>query len=41
MNAEIQSKLDHLMKLLAGVGSTFLTAAASRSLGDKANTRNL
>lgn len=47
MNAEIQSKLDHLMELLAGLGSvvvgfsagvdsTFLTAAASRSLGDKA-----
>lgn len=47
MNAEIQSKLDHLMELLSGLGSvvvgfsagvdsTFLTAAASRSLGDKA-----
>ncbi|SFL41781.1 ATP-dependent sacrificial sulfur transferase LarE [Pelosinus propionicus] len=46
MNAEIQSKLDHLLKLLAGldsvvvgfsagVDSTFLAAAASRSLGDK------
>ena len=47
MNAEIQSKLDYLMELLSGLGSvvvgfsagvdsTFLTAAASRSLGDKA-----
>lgn len=47
MNTEIQSKLDHLMDLLAGLGSvvvgfsagvdsTFLTAAAGRSLGDKA-----
>lgn len=47
MNAEIQLKLDHLMGILsslgsvvvgfsAGVDSTFLSAAASRSLGDKA-----
>jgi len=47
MNAEIQSKLDHLMELLsdlgsvvvgfsAGVDSTLLIAAAGRSLGDKA-----
>ncbi|MDQ0204473.1 ATP-dependent sacrificial sulfur transferase LarE [Pectinatus haikarae] len=47
MNIELQSKLDHLIKLLtdldsavvgfsAGVDSTFLTAAASRSLGKKA-----
>lgn len=46
MNAEIQAKLDHLRKILsnlgravvgfsAGVDSTFLLAAASRSLGDK------
>lgn len=47
MNAEIQYKLDHLMNELsrlnsvavgfsAGVDSTFLVAAASRCLGDKA-----
>lgn len=47
MNAEIQSKLDHLMNLLsslgsvvvgfsAGADSTFLMAAAGRSLGEKA-----